>query len=149
MNQVCSRIFIGDENDAAALGAGFGNTEGLAVVSAQMNDRSEVRKRFTNDGNRYLWLRHADCVPWNTDELLTFLAFTRQCMDANLSVLVQCGAGISRSSSLVIAWLMHHGWSWDQAEDLVRAARPIIQPHHELKTSILEFFDQVYKPIGA
>jgi len=55
-------------------------------------------------------------------------------------VVVHCAAGISRSSSTVIAHLIGHGLTWDEAEKEVRAARPIIQPHPELKRSILQYY---------
>lgn len=55
-------------------------------------------------------------------------------------VVVHCAAGISRSSSTIIAHLMGHGLTWDEAESEVRAARPIIMPHPNLKRSILEYY---------
>ena len=55
-------------------------------------------------------------------------------------VVVHCAAGISRSSSTVIAHLIGHGLTWDEAEKEVRAARPIIQPHPDLKRSILQYY---------
>jgi len=45
-------------------------------------------------------------------------------------VFVHCGAGISRSSSCIIAYLMYeHGMNLEEAELLVRKGRPIINPN--------------------
>lgn len=56
------------------------------------------------------------------------------------TVVVHCAAGISRSSSTVIAHLIGHGLTWDEAEKEVRDARPIIMPHYALKRSVLEYY---------
>lgn len=45
-------------------------------------------------------------------------------------VLVHCAAGISRSATLVIAWLMfRQGLSLDEALSFVRKRRPIVRPN--------------------
>jgi len=57
------------------------------------------------------------------------------------TTLVHCAAGISRSPSMVIAYLMrHYKVDWDEAERWVREGRPIIMPHTEIKKSILQYF---------
>lgn len=46
-----------------------------------------------------------------------------------LKILVHCYAGVNRSATVVIVYLMcFHGYSLEEAYDLVRAARPIINP---------------------
>lgn len=64
-------------------------------------------------------------------------------------VLIHCHAGISRTSSFAIAWMMHE-WgchkgidlrtAWSAGEDEVRAVRPIIMPHYLLKRAVIEYF---------
>jgi len=45
-------------------------------------------------------------------------------------VLVHCMAGISRSSTIVIAYLIvRRGWSFEKAYEHVRTARPTIRPN--------------------
>jgi protein-tyrosine phosphatase len=65
------------------------------------------------------------------------------------TVLIHCHAGISRTSSFAIAWLMykrgcHKGTdlrtAWSECEDEVRAVRPIIMPHYLLKRAVIEYF---------
>lgn len=64
------------------------------------------------------------------------------------NVVVHCAAGISRSSSTIIAHLIGHGATWDEAEEEVRRARPIIMPHPELKRSILKYY-KIYPYDGS
>lgn len=65
------------------------------------------------------------------------------------TVLIHCHAGISRTASFAIAWLMHQRGchrdsdlrgEWSRAEDRVGHARPIIMPHYLLKRAVLEYF---------
>lgn len=55
-------------------------------------------------------------------------------------VVVHCAAGISRSATTIIAHLMGHGATWDEAEKEVRAARPIIMPHPNMKRAVLQYY---------
>lgn len=68
------------------------------------------------------------------------------------TILIHCNAGISRTSSFAIAWIMHKRGcnadsdlrrEWSRAEDLVGKARPIIMPHHLLKRAILNYFEGI------
>ena len=48
----------------------------------------------------------------------------------NKNVIVHCAAGISRSSSLVIAYLMiENRWSYEEAYNYVKSKRSIINPN--------------------
>lgn len=78
-----------------------------------------------------------------------FIAQMQEWERSNETVLIHCHAGISRTSSFTIAWLMHlRGCTrdsdlrseWSACEDLVREARPIILPHYLLKRAVLDYF---------
>lgn len=56
--------------------------------------------------------------------------FIKEAHAAGGCVLVHCNAGISRSSSIIIGYLMNtRGWSFDDALIHVRKARPIVCPN--------------------
>ncbi|RKP27251.1 protein-tyrosine phosphatase-like protein, partial [Syncephalis pseudoplumigaleata] len=56
--------------------------------------------------------------------------FIDECIEQGGRVLVHCMAGISRSATIVIAYLMRkHQWSVDVAMQTVRQSRPIIKPN--------------------
>jgi len=56
------------------------------------------------------------------------------------TVLVHCAAGISRSPSIIIAYLITLGMTWDDGLTLVEGVRPIVLPHRLLKQSVLRYF---------
>jgi protein-tyrosine phosphatase len=137
MERVTDRIWIG--NAAAA------TRENLKAmgVTAVVNATKETDQLHGDPQIAYVRLDHDDGVPWPPVKLRTFILFMEdQLMVRGKTVLIHCGAGVSRASSLVIAWLMYCGFGWDEAEDLVRSKRPVIMPNPELKKSTLEFFGE-------
>lgn len=58
------------------------------------------------------------------------LVFIRNAVDMGENVLVHCNAGVSRTSMVAIAYLMHYErMSYEDAHSLVKAKRPAIQPN--------------------
>ena len=56
--------------------------------------------------------------------------FINEARSGGGSVLVHCNAGISRSSSIIIGYLMKtNGWSFDESLHHVRKVRPIVCPN--------------------
>lgn len=56
------------------------------------------------------------------------------------TVYVHCIGGISRSPTIVAAWLaLRRGMDWREAIALVKAKRPQIQPHPEQLASLASF----------
>ena len=71
-------------------------------------------------------------VPWENlgKYFPDAVAFIRGAIQSGGTVFVHCWAGVSRSSSCVIAYLMsEHGLSLSSAINLVRRQRPIINPN--------------------
>ena len=55
------------------------------------------------------------------------------------STLVHCYAGISRSASIIISYLMRNGMSYEDAYNYVKARRPIIRPNRGFRKQLLEY----------
>ena len=56
------------------------------------------------------------------------------------SILVHCQAGVSRSATICIAFLMKYGnMSFDEAITMVSNARPIIEPNEEIVKRLKEW----------
>lgn len=59
-------------------------------------------------------------------------------------VLVHCQAGISRSATICIAYLMHHkGLSLDEAYDFIQARRSVISPNMNFMRQLAEYEKQL------
>ena len=77
-------------------------------------------------------------------EAIEFISSGRQRPDGK--VLVHCAAGISRSATMVIAYLMHLlGTTADQSLALLRAARPIVSPNRGFASQLIDFECELFE----
>ncbi|KMZ62737.1 hypothetical protein ZOSMA_44G01400 [Zostera marina] len=75
--------------------------------------------------------------------------FIEQAKDSGGSVLVHCFAGISRSATIVVSYLMKkHQISALQAIDLVRRKRPKVSPNSGFFMQLKNFEKSIQVPIG-
>jgi protein-tyrosine phosphatase len=63
---------------------------------------------------------------------------------AGNGVLIMCAAGVSRSATFTLAYLVERGYDLQDAFLHLRECRPIVSPHPSLWISLLEFFDEPY-----
>lgn len=135
MDRVSDRLWIGDAADGRN-----GDEIARNGITAVLN-ATAVSDAQAGQPVRYLRLNQDDGIaipPGTLDLARDFLV--RSVMAEGRTVLVHCAAGISRASTLCIFWLMLTGWSWDEAERLVRRARPKIEPNPALRHSVLAYF---------
>ena len=59
-------------------------------------------------------------------------------------VVILCAAGISRSATFTLAYLVESGYDLHEAFVHLRGCRPIVSPHPALWLSLLQFFDHPY-----
>ncbi len=74
------------------------------------------------------------------DVLRRGVAFVKTQVDGGQPVLVMCGAGISRSATFVLAYMVESGFDLQAAYVLLRAAHPIASPHPNLWLSLFRTY---------
>lgn len=75
---------------------------------------------------------------WSSSVLL--LSSTEEAYQSGQGVLVHCQAGVSRSATVVIAYLMKHTlMTMTDAYKYVRSRRPVVSPNLNFMGQLLEF----------
>lgn len=72
------------------------------------------------------------------------VGFIREQVAAENRVLVQCGAGISRSATFVLAYLVESGRDLPDAFALLKEQHPIASPLPAMWQSLLEYYELPY-----
>eukprot|EP00771_Trimastix_marina_P002302 gnl/Trimastix_PCT/3425.p1 GENE.gnl/Trimastix_PCT/3425~~gnl/Trimastix_PCT/3425.p1 ORF type:complete len:254 (+),score=45.81 gnl/Trimastix_PCT/3425:32-793(+) len=126
--EILPRLFLGDCENASKLDVLRNHN-----ITAVLNITSEIPCYFKNmDSIRYCHIE----IPDVASSVLDFecaLSFIDEMLarpEAEGGLLVHCHCGISRSSSLILAYLMsRQGMPLREAFDLVRSKRPFIHPN--------------------
>jgi protein-tyrosine phosphatase len=84
-------------------------------------------------------LEDGELIP--PEKLQRGVAFVNAQVSAGNRVLVMCSAGISRSSTFVLAYLLEHDHTLRAAFDLLKRQHPPAQPHPELWRSLIVHYD--------
>lgn len=81
-----------------------------------------------------------DGVPVSSQKLKRGANFIQQCVLRKQRVLVQCGAGISRSSTFVLAYLLEQKYTLRDAYTLLQAKHPATAPAPALWQSLIDHY---------
>ncbi len=127
MDRVLDRLWIGSAPDFQAPLAALG-------FSAVLDLRDGAHAR--PEGVVVHRVENRDGDPWSHKQVTAALAFIIKHVQRG-RVLVACAAGMSRSASMVIGYLVACGFDEPSAYALVRAARPGILPVRKMLDSVL------------
>ncbi|KAG5319709.1 DUS10 phosphatase, partial [Pseudoatta argentina] len=134
-SRVLPFLYLGNGRDAADLQLlrALGATRVLNVTS-QLPGYHEER------GITYRQIPASDSGHQNLKQYFEeAFEFIEEARKAGSSVLVHCQAGVSRSATIAIAYIMRHkGLSMVEAYKLVKNARPIISPNLNFMGQLLE-----------
>lgn len=135
MDRVLDRLWIGATEDFQVPLSGAGFTALLDLRDGKHPTREDVAvHRIDNrDGD-----------PWTPRQVTDALDFITDRIKSG-RVLVACAAGMSRSASIVIGYLLRTGWDLPSAYETVRRARPRIQPAAKMLTSVICAIDVTYR----
>lgn len=136
-NHVLDQVYIGslfalDEGESLRE-AGIASILKLTRSTAGAEDGFTILELSFSDG----WL-----VP--DGYLRRGLDFVHEKEIRGEGVLIMCAAGISRSATFTLAYLVERGYDLHEAFVHLRKRRPIVAPHPILWISLLEFFDVPY-----
>ena len=142
MDWVAEGIAIGGKRDTTAPAA-LAAAGVEAVLQLHGPEPCDDAFPFTP---RVLQLRVLDGVPLPEEVVRESVTFIREQRSAGRRILVACGAGQSRSASLVAAYLCEEGLTLEAAFTLLIEGRPRVLPHPALLRSLCKLYPQQEPP---
>lgn len=127
MDRVLARLWIGETKDfqAPLRALGFAGVLDLRDGDFVGGEGLATHRIGNRDGD-----------PWTREQVLAGLDFIGARILVG-NVLVACAAGMSRSASMVIGYLVRCGWDVVDAHEMVWRARPRIAPVPKMLDSVL------------
>lgn len=125
MSHIIDGLFLGSVDDALAVANGLAHVDHVLTVAAELSEM-----RLPDDVDHFVIPLHdtpdQNLIPY----LPAALNYIHAALIAGETILVHCHAGVSRSASIVIAYLVRDvGFTYPQAKAFVKNARPIIRPN--------------------
>ncbi|BFZ11802.1 hypothetical protein BsWGS_14841 [Bradybaena similaris] len=135
-SQILPFLYLGNERDARDLA----QLRSLNITYI-LNVTSHVPQYYDEQGIRYKRIPASDSAQQNLkqyfEEALEYIDDARQ---NNAKVLIHCHAGVSRSATITIAYLLKHTrMAMADAYKFVKGKRAIISPNFNFMGQLLEF----------
>jgi len=130
---------------------GANNKEGLQKrgITHIINITDTIQNYFEAEGDfSYLRIPIKDCGAVELDEYFPrVFEFIDKALETGGQIFIHCYAGISRSASFVIAYIMQHKqMKYDDAFQYVRKYRNIIEPNLGFQMQLWSFEDALFPP---
>lgn len=135
-SEILPYLFIGNQRDAADRG----RLSELGVTHV-LNVTSHLPLHFENEGIAYKRLPASDSGSQNLKQYFSeAISFIESARESNGKVLVHCQAGVSRSPTIVAAYLIaKSSKSLNEAFTVIKDRRPIVAPNINFVGQLLEF----------
>ena len=140
MNYIIDNIYLGDVNaasDEAYLKEHNITTVVNCAISCKSNytDIKYIELKLYDDKSQSLF-----------PKLEVAYDFIKKNTKKNENILVHCKCGISRSTSLVVFYLMKEkGWDYDIAMNYIRKRRPSALPQRAFQKQLRNYYDKYIK----
>lgn len=146
-DQVFKTIYIGSMDALNPKAAELFGFEVLPFVAAVRLDRVSMLSSPSPDGMDALEVPIEDGKPVPDGVFSQVTAFIHHHVQAGDTILVQCQAGISRSVTMVLAYLIEYeAMTLQEAYKLIYEQRPGSRPHKALLRSLIVHYDLPYDP---
>lgn len=128
-------IYLGDINNANNIEILSKCNIGYVInVAKELNN---VYEKTSIKTIKLPWDHNQEDIMVNFDSAFDFV---EEALNSNVNVLIHCHCGISRSASLVIAYVMKsRGYNFETAYMFVKNISPCISPNLSLLSQLLEF----------
>jgi predicted protein tyrosine phosphatase len=132
MTRIWDRLYLGNYQDADAL-----NKSNPEEIKAVLNCTPDKIDYYSKSGITAHVMDIHDGCELSEEKFWQAVNFIKEHMFKGESVLVHCHAGISRSASITAAYMYLTGFGQlERCIDFIKRARPIVQPHMNIITSI-------------
>ncbi|CAL8404153.1 unnamed protein product [Boreogadus saida] len=134
MNKVVDGLYLGNIRDSENRGSLSQN--GITHILSVYNNAKPVLEDKT-----YLCINAADASSQNLSQYFKeCIAFIHECRLKGGSCLVHCLAGVSRSTTVVVAYLMTvTPYGWEECLTAVKAVRPFVGPNAGFQKQLQEY----------
>lgn len=127
---IIDHLYIGSQD--CAVSSVLESCDIKCVLSLGIDIQVDVEHKFVS----CLDLPETDIKP----VLNECLPFVFKAVESRNNVLIHCNAGVSRTSMVAIAFLMHYKcMTYEDAYNLVKEKRPAIQPNAGFKQQLIKF----------
>lgn len=134
MNKVVNGLYIGNIRDAENKESLSNN--GITHILSVYNNAKPVFEDMT-----YLCIEASDSSSQNLlQHFKECISFIHECRLSGGSCLVHCLAGVSRSTTMVVAYLMTVTlYSWEECLSAVKAVRSVVGPNYGFQQQLQEY----------